>query len=76
MTERCYNCGKEEKISNGVWDIEKVEVDLVDYSNEEEKFMSLCSECVKKWVNGELKDVEEKWKAEENKQRYSSTIEK
>ena len=49
MAERCYNCGKEEKITKGVSDIEKIEVDLEDYSDEEERFMPLCSECVKKW---------------------------
>lgn len=74
MIERCYNCGKEEKITEGFSDIEKIEVDLKDYSDEEEKFMPLCSECVKKWQNGELKGIEERWKAEENKRSYSSTI--
>jgi len=42
---------KKRKIAKGISDIEKVEVDLEDYSDEEEKFMPLCSECVKngKW---------------------------
>lgn len=74
MAERCYNCGKEEKITKGVSDIEKIEVDVEDYSDEEEKFMPLCSKCVKKWENGELREIEAKWKVEENKRRYSSTI--
>ena len=72
MVERCYNCGKEEKITEGVSNIEKIEVDVKEYSDEEEKYMPLCSECVKKWENGELEDIEERWKAEKNKAYYSS----
>ena len=72
MTERCYNCGKEEKITEGVSDIEKIEVDLKEYSDEEEKYMPLCSVCVKKWENGELEGIEQRWKEEKNKAYYSS----
>lgn len=75
MIERCYNCGKKEKIRDGFSDMEKLEVDLKTHSdNEEEKFMPLCGECAKKWQNGELKGIEERWKAEESKRSYSSTI--
>jgi len=74
MIERCYNCGKKEKITKGFSDIEKIEADLKYCSDEEEKFMPLCSECVKKWQNGELRGIEERWKVEENKRSYSSTI--
>jgi len=72
MTERCYNCGKEEKITKGVSNIEKIEVDLAEYSKEGEKYMPLCSECSEKLENGEIEGIEEKWKAEKNKARYSS----
>jgi len=80
MRERCYNCGKKEVIADGIIDgfklsdISKVQVELKDYSDEEEMFMPLCGECCEKWENGELKGIKERWKAEENKRNYSSTI--
>ena len=72
MPERCYNCGKEEKITEGVSNIEMIEVDLKEYSVEGEKYMPLCSECGKKLEGGGLKGIEERWKAEKNKAYYSS----
>ena len=73
--ERCYNCGKKETLSHGILaDLERVEVELENYSDEEEMFMPLCNTCAKKWEKGELKNIEEKWKNEKNKNQYSSTI--
>ena len=72
--ERCYNCDKKEKMTQGIADLMKVEVELEDYSDDEEMFMPLCPECYKKWKKGELKEIEEKWKTEEKKRKYSSTI--
>lgn len=59
MTERCYNCGKEEKITKGVSDIEKVEVDL-GLSRQRREVYAIISKCVKKGENRELKDIEAK----------------
>ena len=43
---KCYNCGKLEELigveGNRVSDIDRIETDVVSYSNEEEKFMPLC----------------------------------
>ena len=72
MTERCYNCGKEEEIKNGISNIEKIETNLKEYSDKAEKFMPLCEECVKKWAEGKLEGIEEKWIAEKNKSNYST----
>jgi len=72
--EQCYNCNKKETLSQGVAEIEKVQVELENYSDDEEMFMPLCPECCKKWEKGELKGIEEKWKTEKEKGKYSSTI--
>ena len=72
--ERCFNCNKKETISKGFSDIDMIEVELDDYLDHEEMFMPLCSECSEKWEKGELKDIEEKWKSEENKSEYNSSI--
>ena len=61
-------------MSQGFEDIEKIEVELEEYSDGEEMFMPLCPECCKKWENGELKGIEDKWKTEKEKGKYSSTI--
>ena len=72
--ERCYNCGKKETLSQGIADLVKVEIELEKYSDDEEIFMPLCPECEKKWEKGELKEIDQKWKTEENKGQYSATI--
>ncbi len=72
MTERCYNCGKEERITKGISSIEKVEVDYDDCLDELEQFIPLCSDCAEKVVNGEWVALQKRWKAEEDKEYYSS----
>lgn len=73
---KCYNCGKiEEVVREGkevVSDIERIETDLKEYSDEEEKFMPLCRKCLRDWHYDKLKGIEEKWIAEKNKWGYLS----
>lgn len=73
---KCYNCEKSEELirkgKNLFSNIERIETDLKDYSDEEEKFMPLCQECMEKWENGKLGDIEKKWINEEDKQNYIS----
>lgn len=71
---KCYNCGKiEDVVRRGkelISDIERIETDLKEYSDEEEKFMPLCQDCFRDWQDGKLEDIEEKWIAEKNKWEY------
>ncbi|RLI40780.1 hypothetical protein DRO69_12470 [Candidatus Bathyarchaeota archaeon] len=73
---KCYNCNKIEKIvkigKGLVSDIERIETDLKECSDEEEKFMPLCQKCLKDWQDGKLKGIEEKWISEKNKWEYIS----
>lgn len=73
--EICYHCNKKETLPEGIVDLVTVEVELEDYSDEEELFMPLCPECEKKWAKGGLTAIERKWKNEKNSyalQRNSS----
>ena len=76
MFMKCYNCGKiEEMVEMGielVSDIDRIEADLKEYSDEEEKFMPLCQKCLKDWQDGKLEGIEEKWISEKNKWKYIS----
>jgi len=51
-------------------DIEQIETDLERYSDEEEKFMSPCQDCLQKWQEGKLEDVEGRWISEKNRIDY------
>jgi hypothetical protein len=71
---KCFNCGKAEKIlrigKELVSDIHRIETDLKDFYDEEEKFMPLCGACLKRWQQGNLNEIEQKWINEKNKSRY------
>ena len=73
---KCYNCGRlEEIVKQGkelVSDIERIETDLKEYSDEEEKSMPLCQKCLNDWQMGKLESIEEKWISEQNKWEYIS----
>ena len=58
--------------SKRVSDIDRLETDLSDYSDEEEKYMPLCQMCLKDWEAGKLIDIEKKWINDENRQDYIS----
>ena len=73
---KCYNCGKLEELSgdedNRFSDIDRIETDLLDYSDEEEKFMPLCQQCLREWQDGKLPDIESRWIEEQKKWEYIS----
>ena len=76
---KCYNCGKIEELrdieGNLYSDIDRIETDVVVYSDEEEKFMPLCQKCLKAWEDGMLPDIEARWNEEQNKWDYISLSE-
>lgn len=73
---KCYNCGKPEELigdeGSRFSDIDRIETEVIVYSNEEEKYMPLCQKCLKEWESGRLADIEQKWVAEKNKSDYIS----
>jgi len=73
---KCYNCGKLEELKgvegNRFSDIDRIETEVIVYSDEEEKFMPLCQQCLREWQDGKLPDIESKWIEEQNKWDYIS----
>jgi len=52
--------------------MDRVETNLTEYSDKEEKFMPLCRKCSEDWEEGKLVDIEEKWISEKEKLKYIS----
>ena len=73
---KCFNCGKLEELrsdeGNRFSDIERIETEMPVYSDEEEKFMPLCQQCLREWQNEQLPDIEAKWVEELNKWDFIS----